>query len=222
MNKKFLIKGKSGNGVEAKFSPAEMHLATNLRTLKSFYSNKDDKQSFFKHFMAEVNDMAFTKSEVARIWKAMHVVAYYDADSCKHVVPMSADHKLFFPVKCYRNNSNFFENYAHQLLEEGDIVQQRGRVKGKIYPRAHSRLDITCEVNTTSAEEQKTPVEDTPIKTNLFNGLSLNELKDAQSQLAKAIEIAEAEEKRKADIRNQYETLRAAADKLLAENPWLN
>ena len=58
-------------------------------------------------------------------------------------------------------------------------------------------------------------------KTNLFDGLTLTELKEAQDQLTEAIMAAQAEEKRRADIRHQYETLRNAADKLLAENPWL-
>lgn len=133
MKQKFLVKGKNFKGEEVKFSPAEMHLASLLRTLKSSYDKKD-KSAFFKHMMAESDGKSFSKAEVIRLWKAMHKVAYWNADFQKYIIPMSADHNLYFPREYYRNNSNFFESYAKQLLEEGEILVHRGRPKGYSNP----------------------------------------------------------------------------------------
>ena len=140
MEQKFLVKGKNSKGEEAKFSPAEMYLASLLRTLKSSYSSKKDKGAFFKHMMAETDGKSFSKAEVARLWEAMHKIAYWDVDSQKHIIPMSADHNLYFPGKCYRNNSNFFETYAKKLLEEGEIVVHHGRAKGYTSPAIQAHM----------------------------------------------------------------------------------
>ena len=214
----------------AKFSPAEMYLAARLRTLKSAYSSKADKNEFIKHMSVEVDGKAFTKAECERLFKAMQVVAFYDKANDAHIFGMDKDGKLLFKREYYSNNSNFFENYAKQLFEEGMIIVRCGRPKGFTSPaikenlakmraaKAAKKAQLSKEQET---PKEETPVEDTPTKTNLFSGLSLDELREAQNQLSEAILVAQAEEKRKADIRHQYETLRAAADKLLAENPWL-
>lgn len=210
----------------AKFSQAEMFLANKLRTLKSYYTDKD---SFIKHLMTPVSYKKFTRAEALRIYDALHSVTFYDKDTDRHFTGMDDHHKLTFKLDYYKNNSNFFENYARSILEEGEIIVRRGHAPGtKIgcseKQRAHlekirqERLVKKAQLS----KEQEAPVEDTPAKTNLFSGLSLDELREAQNQLSEAILAAQAEEKRKADIRHQYETLRAAADKLLAENPWLN
>lgn len=210
----------------AKFSQAEMFLANKLRTLKSYYIDKD---SFIKHLMTPVSDKEFTRAEALRIYDALHSVTFYDKDTDRHFTGMDDHHKLTFKLDYYKNNSNFFENYARSILEEGEIIVRRGHApRTKIgcseKQRAHlekirqERLAKKAQLS----KEQEAPVEDTPTKTNLFRGLSLDELREAQNQLSEAILAAQAEEKRKADIRHQYETLRAAADKLLAENPWLN
>lgn len=153
MEQKFLRKEKNSLGVEAKFSPAEMHLAKLLRTLKSSYSGKEDKKSFFKHFMVAVDGKSFTKAEVSRLWAAMHKISYWDIDSEKHIIPMGESHKLYFPTRSYSNGSNFFENYAKQLLEEGEIIQQRGRVKGKFYPDTAAHLDAMRAAKAAKREE---------------------------------------------------------------------
>lgn len=155
MEQKFLVKGKNFDGKEAKFSPAEMHLAKLLRTLKSSYSSKEDKKAFFKHFMVAVDGKFFTKAEVSRLWASMHKISYWDVDAQKHIVPMGEDHKLHFPTRSYSNGSNFFENYAKQLLEEGEIVQQRGRVKGKFYPDTAAHLAAMRAAK--AAKKEETP-----------------------------------------------------------------
>ena len=215
----------------AKFSQAEMFLANKLRTLKSHYTDKD---SFIKHLMTPVSDKEFTRAEALRIYDALHSVTFYDKDADHHFTGMDDHHKLTFKLEYYKNNSNFFENYARSILEEGEIIVRRGHAPGtKIgcseKQRAHlekirqERLAKKAQLSKEQeAPKEEIQVEDTPTKTNLFSGLSLDELREAQNQLSEAIFAAQAEEKRKADIRHQYETLRAAADKLLAENPWLN
>lgn len=140
MEQKFLVKEKNFDGKEAKFSPAEMHLAKLLRTLKSSYSGKEDKKAFFKHFMIAVDGKFFTKAEVSRLWAAMHKISYWDVDSEKHIVPMGESHKLHFPTRSYSNGSNFFENYAKQLLEEGEIIVHHGRPKGYTSPAIRENL----------------------------------------------------------------------------------
>lgn len=211
----------------AKFSPAEKHLATLLRSLKSFYT---DKESFYKHFMVKVDEKAFTKSETERIWDAMHNVAYWDNDAQKHVTPMTSNHKLFFPPRCYSNGSNFFEDYAKQIFEEGNIVQQRGRVKGKIYPDTLTHL---ADMRAAKAAKKsgivhedifhvEPPKEEEKPASNLFDGLSLSELEQAQAELAVAIK------NRQNEIRGLYTSLKGQiADlerqvtDLEAKNPWL-
>lgn len=209
----------------AKFSQAEMFLANKLRTLKSFYTDKD---SFIKHLMTPVSDKEFTRAEALRIYDAMHSVTFYDSNADRQFTGMDDHHKLTFKAEYYKNNSNFFENYARSIFEECKIVVRKGHVPGKkkaCTPKMLAHLENMRAAKAAKKEqlskEQEAPVEDTPTKTNLFNGLSLDELREAQNQLTEAILVAQAEEKRKADIRHQYETLRAAADKLLEENPWL-
>ena len=212
----------------AKFSQAEIFLANKLRTLKSYGSDKND---FIKRMTGAIDGKEFSKSEALRIWDAMHSVTFYDKDADHYLTGMDEHHKLLFKAAYYRNNSNFFEDYAHRLLEEGEIIVHTGRPKGYTSPairenlakmraaKAAKKAQLSKEQET---PKEETPVEDTPTKINLFNGLSLDAIREAQNQLSGAILVAQAEEKRKAGIRHQYETLRAAADKLLAENPWLD
>lgn len=220
----------------APFSQAEMHLASLMRKLRSHYETGNYK-SFETYMTREVDGMSFTKSEVKRLWKALHKVSITYA-SIENVKCFDRSHSVVFPDSFYRNNSNFFENYAKEVMLREDIVQQRGRVKGKVYPPkakkaeepvveqvengilvdGHFHEDIFHEPS--KEEVQETPIVEEPVKRN-FEGLSLEELRALMVELTAAISEAEAEEKRRADIRHQYETLRNAAAKILEENPWL-
>lgn len=124
----------------AKFSPAEMHLAARLRTLKSAYSSKADKDEFIKHMSVEVDGKAFTKAECERLFKAMHVVAFYDKNADARIPAMDDAGRLLFKREYYANNSNFFEDYAKQLLEEAEIIAHKGRPKGFTSPAIQANL----------------------------------------------------------------------------------
>lgn len=217
----------------AKFSPAEIHLAARLRTLKSAYSSKADKNEFIKHMSVEVDGKAFTKAECERIFKAMHVVAFYDRTNNAHIFGMGKDGKLLFKREYYSNNSNFFENYAKQLFEEGNIIQQRGRVKGKIYPDTLAHLAVIraakaakkagsplaediFHVEPPKEEEEQKPA------SNLFGGLSLTELEQAQTELLAAIQNRREEILGLyKSLRGQIEDLERQVSDLEAKNPWL-
>lgn len=214
----------------AKYSQAEMFLANKLRTMKSHYTDKD---SFIKHLMSPVGDMEFSRAEALRIYDAMHSVTFYDSNADRQFTGMDDHHRLTFKAEYYKNNSNFFENYARSIFEECKIVVRKGHVPGKkkaCTPKMLAHLENMRAAKAAKKEqlskEQEAPkeevlTEDAPIKTNLFDGLTLDELREAQNQLTEAIMAAQAEEKRRADIRHQYETLRNAAAKILEENPWL-
>lgn len=216
----------------AKFSPAEMYLASRLRTLKSVYSSKSDKNSFMKHMMAETDGKSFTKSECERIFKAMHVVAFYDRANDAHIFGMDTDGRLLFKREYYSNNSNFFENYAKQLLEEGNIIQKCGRVKGKIYPDTLTHLaDMRAaraakKAGSPLAEDifhvEPPKEEEEKPASNLFDGLTLAELEQAQVELHAAIQ------NRREEIIGLYksfkgriEDLERQVSDLEAKNPWL-
>lgn len=215
----------------AKFSPAEMYLANRLRTLKSVYSSKSDKDSFMKHMMTETDGKSFTKSECERIFKAMQVITFYDKADDAHICGMGKDGKLLFKREYYSNNSNFFENYAKQLFEEGMIIVRHGRPKGFTSPaikenlakmraaKAAKKAGIVPEdifhVEPPKEEGEKPA-------SNLFDGLSLTELEQAQTELLAAIQD------RREEILGLYKSLkgqiadleRQVAD-LETKNSWL-
>ena len=216
----------------AKFSPAEMYLANRLRTLKSAYSSKADKNSFFTHMMTETDGKSFTKSECERIFKAMQVVAFYDKADDAHICGMDKDGKLLFKREYYSNNSNFFENYAKQLFEEGMIIVRHGRPKGFTSPaikenlakmraaKAAKKCGIVHEdifhVEPPKEEEEQKPA------SNLFDGLSLSELEQAQTELAAAIQNRREEILgRYTSLKGQIEDLERQVSDLEAKNPWL-
>lgn len=217
----------------AKFSPAEMHLAARLRTLKSAYSSKADKNEFIKHMSVEVDGKVFTKAECERLFKAMHVVAFYDRNADAHIPALDNDDRLLFKREYYANNSNFFENYAKQLLEEAEIIAHRGRPKGYTSPAIQANLarmraakaakkagsplpEDIFHVEPPKEEDEQKPA------SNLFDGLSLSELEQAQTELAAAIQ------NRREEILGLYKSLRGQigdlerqVSELEAQNPWL-
>ena len=216
----------------AKFSPAEMYLANRLRTLKSVYSSKADKNSFMKHMMAETDGKSFTKSECERIFKAMHVVAFYDRANDVHIFGMDKDGKLLFKREDYSNNSNFFENYAKQLFEEGMIIVRPGRPKGFTSPAIKENLAKMRAAK--AAKKAGSPLpedifhveppkeEEEKPASNLFDGLSLSELEQAQTELAAAIQNRREEILGLyKSLKGQIEDLERQVTDLEAKNPWL-
>ena len=109
----------------AKFSPAAVFLGQLLRNLKSSYETKPD---FIRHMSKRIEDKQFTKSEVLRLWDALHNITYY-YNGAEHP-GMDQSHHLTFVRPMYAGFSVFFERYAQELLEYGNIVQHRGRKKG--------------------------------------------------------------------------------------------
>lgn len=217
----------------AKFSPAEMHLAARLRTLKSAYSSKADKNEFIKHMSVEVDGKAFTKAECERIFKAMHVVAFYDKADDAHICGMGKDGKLLFKREYYSNNSNFFENYAKQLFEEGMIIVRHGRPKGFTSPaikenlakmraaKAAKKAGSPLPEDIFHVEPPKEEDEQKPAS-NLFDGLSLSELEQAQTELAAAIQNRREEILGLyKSLKGQIEDLERQVSDLETKNPWL-
>lgn len=218
----------------AKFSPAEMYLAARLRTLKSVYSSKKDKDSFAHHMMAEMDGKSFTKSECARLYKAMQVITFYDKTLNAHIAGIDKESgKLLFRREYYSNNSNFFENYAKQVLEEGGIITPRGRVPGKHYNDEASHIEAMRVAKAAKkagrplpedifhVEPPKEEGEQKPAS-NLFDGLSLPELEQAQVELLAAIQ------NRREEVLGLYKSFRAQIEDLErqvsdleAKNPWL-
>lgn len=131
MKKQFLAI-KSG----AIFSPAVVYLGKLLRTLKSSYTNKD---SFVAHMSSNTDGMAFSKAEVLRIWDALHSITYYRDH--RNVPGMSDDHKLTFSHNQYSCDSNFFEDYASDIMKYGDIIKHSGRPKGFTSPAIKANLE---------------------------------------------------------------------------------
>lgn len=214
----------------AKFSPAEMYLANRLRTLKSAYSSKADKNSFMKHMMTETDGKSFTKSECERIFKAMQVVAFYDKADDAHICGMDKDGKLLFKREYYSNNSNFFENYAKQLFEEGMIIVRHGRPKGFTSPAIKENL---AKMRAAKAAKKggivhedifhvEPPKEEERPASNLFDGLSLTELEQAQTELTAAIQNRREEILGLyKSLKGQIEDLERQVSDLEAKNPWL-
>lgn len=214
----------------AKFSQAEIFLANKLRTLKSYGSDKND---FIKRMTGAIDGKEFSKSEALRIWDAMHSVTFYDKDADHYLTGMDEHHKLLFKAAYYRNNSNFFEDYAHRLLEEGEIIVHTGRPKGYTSPAIRENLakmraakaakkagsplaEDIFHVEPPKEEEEQKPA------SNLFDGLSLSELEQAQSELVAAIQ------NRREEILDLYKSLKGQiADlerqvtDLETKNPWL-
>ena len=210
-----------------------MHLAARLRTLKSAYSSKADKNEFIKHMSVEVDGKAFTKAECERIFKAMHVVAFYDKADDAHICGMGKDGKLLFKREYYSNNSNFFENYAKQLFEEGMIIVRHGRPKGFTSPaikenlakmraaKAAKKAGSPLPEDIFHVEPPKEEDEQKPAS-NLFDGLSLSELEQAQTELAAAIQNRREEILGLyKSLKGQIEDLERQVSDLETKNPWL-
>lgn len=124
MNKIFLQRTDS-----QKFSKAEIYLANRLRTLRTVYKTEED---FIKHMTTVIDGIGFIKSEAHRLYKAMQTVKFWNG---AYLTGIDREGALCFKKEQYTNGSNFFEEYAHSLLEEGDIIQPRGRKPGISYPR---------------------------------------------------------------------------------------
>lgn len=137
-----------------KFSRAEIHLANKLRTLKSTYRTKDD---FIKHMTTAVDGMSFIKSEALRLYKAMREVKFYDNGTW--LTGLDKNGKLCFRRELTTSGSNFFEEYAHTLLDDANIIQPRGRKPGVSYPRKQITL-IEEPVKESVKEESVSPLRD--------------------------------------------------------------
>lgn len=120
MNKIFLQKTEG-----QRFSRAEIYLANRMRTLRAVYKNEED---FVRHMTVEVDGISFIKSEARRLYKAMKTVRFYDNGTC--LTGIDQNGKLCFRRELAVAGSNFFEEYAHALLEEGEVIQPRGRKLG--------------------------------------------------------------------------------------------
>ena len=106
------------------FSPAEIFLAGRLRSLKMEKVTKDEVITIMTK---SIDGICFTKAEAVRIWNALQSVTFFHDG---HEMTAIEKGKLIIP-RVYRvNNSNFFENYAKDLIEQGDIQKHCGGIKG--------------------------------------------------------------------------------------------
>lgn len=120
MKKEFLITPEN-----AKFSPAVMHLAQLLRTAKS---HCDSMKSLIDYLTKDIDGKSFTKSEARRIYDAFSMCLYWWEGTT--VPGIDKKGKLTFKREQYANNSNFFEEYAKDLIEFGGVIKPMGRPKG--------------------------------------------------------------------------------------------
>ena len=106
------------------FSPAEIFLAGRLRSLKTEKVTKDEVVTTMTK---SIDGICFTKAEAVRIWNALQSVTFfYDG----HEMTAIEKGKLIIPRVFRVNNSNFFENYAKDLIEQGEIQKHWGGIKG--------------------------------------------------------------------------------------------
>ena len=229
METRFLTPLKDASGKEAKYSPAAIHLAGLLKTLKSHYT-AGSYEEFEKHLSKEIDGKSFTKAECKRLWDALHTVSFYNKEEDRNICGFSVTHELSFGAHSYANFSNFFEEYAKRLLEEGQIIQKRGRVKGKVYPDTESHL---ADMRAAKAAKKggivhedifhvEPPKEEEKSASNLFDGLSLSELEQAQSELSIAIKNRREEILGLyTSLKGQIEDLERQVSDLEAKNPWL-
>lgn len=106
------------------FSPAEIFLAGRLRSLKTEKVTKDEVITIMTK---SIDGICFTKAEAVRIWNALQSVTFFHDG---HEMTAIEKGKLIIPRVFRVNNSNFFENYAKDLIEHGEIQKHWGGIKG--------------------------------------------------------------------------------------------
>jgi len=188
----------------ARFSPAVVYLGQLIRTLRSISPGKDE---FIKHMTKATDGKQFTKAEAERLWAAMHSVTYYMDGNL--LTGLDDKHHLTFCGKVYKNFSNFFEDYAKSIIDEGNIFQTRGRVKGKVYADTQAHIAAMCAAKAAKkANQEEAPVLE-PV---------VNEAISLEQQIAEIDgQIAELQSKRddlqkKLDARNQLNLICETAD----------